>query len=186
MSAPTATAPASAGPAVLPPLQIGRHVVESPVVLAPMAGITNRAFRRLCREYGTAGLEAGGGVAGRPACTSREMVTSRALVERTPETMRLISHDPDENPRSVQLYSRRPGDRAGWPRGCSSPRTAPTTSTSTSAARCPRSPARAAGRRCRGRPTCSAPSSRAVGARGVAVRRAGHREDAHRASTPTT
>ncbi len=33
------------------------------------------------------------------------MVTSRALVERTPETMRLISHDPGEHPRSVQLYS---------------------------------------------------------------------------------
>ena len=32
------------------------------------------------------------------------MVTSRALVERTPETMRLIEHDPDENPRSIQLY----------------------------------------------------------------------------------
>src|SRR5512140_3258327 len=33
------------------------------------------------------------------------MDTTRALVERTPETMRLISHDPDEHPRSVQLYS---------------------------------------------------------------------------------
>ena len=39
----------SATTAVLPPLHIGRHVIESPVVLAPMAGITNRAFRRLCR-----------------------------------------------------------------------------------------------------------------------------------------
>ena len=41
----TSTAPTP----VLPPLHIGRHVVPSPVVLAPMAGITNRAFRRLCR-----------------------------------------------------------------------------------------------------------------------------------------
>ena len=57
MTASTATAHRRAP--VLPPLQIGRHVIESPVVLAPMAGITNRAFRRLCREYGTAGLEAG-------------------------------------------------------------------------------------------------------------------------------
>ena len=46
-------------------------------MLAPMAGITNTAFRRLCREYG-AGLYVS------------EMMTSRALVERTPETMRLI------------------------------------------------------------------------------------------------
>ncbi|HRC64634.1 MAG TPA: tRNA dihydrouridine synthase DusB, partial [Dermatophilaceae bacterium] len=36
---------------VLPALPIGRHTVSTPVVLAPMAGITNRAFRRLCREH---------------------------------------------------------------------------------------------------------------------------------------
>jgi nifR3 family TIM-barrel protein len=73
------------------PLRIGPHVVDTPVVLAPMAGITNQAFRRLCREFG-AGVYVS------------EMVTSRALVERTPESMRLIRHDPDESPRSVQLY----------------------------------------------------------------------------------
>lgn len=33
------------------------------------------------------------------------MVTARALVERHPESMRIIEHDPDEIPRSVQLYS---------------------------------------------------------------------------------
>ncbi|MGA7204413.1 MAG: tRNA dihydrouridine synthase DusB, partial [Specibacter sp.] len=75
----------------LPPLQLGNITVETPVVLAPMAGITNTAFRRLCREHG-------GGV------FVSEMVTSRALVERTPESMRLISHDEDEKIRSVQLY----------------------------------------------------------------------------------
>ncbi|HET7475875.1 MAG TPA: tRNA dihydrouridine synthase DusB [Dermatophilaceae bacterium] len=77
---------------LLAPLRIGPHQLGSPVVLAPMAGITNRAFRRLCRQ-------AGGG-----ALYVSEMVTSRALVERTPESMRLIEHDPDEWPRSVQLY----------------------------------------------------------------------------------
>ncbi|MGN6634729.1 MAG: tRNA dihydrouridine synthase, partial [Oryzihumus sp.] len=86
--------------AVLPPLQIGRHTIESPVVLAPMAGITNRAFRRLCREYGDAGTGASGGT----SLYVSEMITSRALVERTPESMRLIQHDPQENPRSIQLY----------------------------------------------------------------------------------
>ncbi|MFF5793990.1 tRNA dihydrouridine synthase DusB [Paeniglutamicibacter sp. NPDC012692] len=75
----------------LPPLQLGKHTVQTPVILAPMAGITNKAFRRLCREYG-------GGV------YVTEMVTSRALVERNPESMRIISHDPDEELRSVQLY----------------------------------------------------------------------------------
>ena len=54
------TTPATTGQRVLPPLRIGRHVIDSPVVLAPMAGITNRAFRRLCREAGDAGLAASG------------------------------------------------------------------------------------------------------------------------------
>ena len=88
---------------VLPALQIGRHTIESPVVLAPMAGITNRAFRRLCRQYGDAGL----GQSGATGATSlyvSEMVTSRALVERTPRSMQLIEHDPDESLRSIQLY----------------------------------------------------------------------------------
>lgn len=100
MSAVTAPTPTP----VLPPLRIGRHVIGSPVVLAPMAGITNRAFRRLCREYGSAGLEAGG-ASGASSLYVNEMVTSRALVERNAETMRLISHGPEEQPRSVQLYS---------------------------------------------------------------------------------
>src|SRR3954451_20749291 len=89
-------------PPVLPPLQIGRHTIESPVVLAPMAGITNRAFRRLCREYGAA-AGAPVGASGRTSLYVSEMITSRALVERTPESMRLIEHDPDENPRSLRL-----------------------------------------------------------------------------------
>ncbi len=91
--------------AVLPPLQIGRHTIESPVVLAPMAGITNRAFRRLCRQYGDAepGSPAAGTRMNRSLYVS-EMITSRALVERTPVSMRLIEHDPDESPRSIQLY----------------------------------------------------------------------------------
>src|SRR6478736_8897247 len=93
--------------AVLPPLHIGRHVIESPVVLAPMAGITNRAFRRLCREYGDEGtaLASARGASGATSLYVSEMITSRALVERTPETMRLIEHDPEEHPRSIQLYS---------------------------------------------------------------------------------
>ncbi|BDZ66269.1 tRNA dihydrouridine synthase DusB [Agromyces mangrovi Wang et al. 2018] len=73
------------------PLSIGPIELEVPVVLAPMAGITNTAFRRLCREYG-AGLYVS------------EMITSRALVERTPESMRLIRHHESETPRSIQLY----------------------------------------------------------------------------------
>ncbi|QBF45673.1 tRNA dihydrouridine synthase DusB [Janibacter limosus] len=103
--------PATTGERVLPPLRIGRHVIDSPVVLAPMAGITNRAFRRLCREAGDAGLAASG-LTGASSLYVNEMVTSRALVERTPESMRLIAHDEDERPRSVQLYSVDPATTA--------------------------------------------------------------------------
>lgn len=74
-----------------PALRIGPIALDAPVVLAPMAGITNTAFRRLCREHG-AGLYVA------------EMVTSRALVERGEETFRLLSHHESETPRSVQLY----------------------------------------------------------------------------------
>jgi len=74
-----------------PSLRIGPLALDVPVVLAPMAGITNTAFRRLCREYG-AGLYVS------------EMITSRALVERTPESMRLIRHHESETTRSIQLY----------------------------------------------------------------------------------
>jgi len=73
------------------PLSIGNIELDVPVVLAPMAGITNTAFRRLCREYG-AGLYVS------------EMITSRALVERTTESMRLITHHESETTRSIQLY----------------------------------------------------------------------------------
>ena len=72
-------------------LKIGPLELDVPVVLAPMAGITNTAFRRLCREYG-AGLYVS------------EMITSRALVERTPASLRLIKHHESETPRSIQLY----------------------------------------------------------------------------------
>lgn len=72
-------------------LRYGKHEIAVPVVLAPMAGITNTAFRRLCREYG-------GGL------YVSEMVTSRALVERTKESLRLVGHHPSEEIRSVQLY----------------------------------------------------------------------------------
>lgn len=74
-----------------PGLAVGDIVIDTPVVLAPMAGITNRAFRRLCREAG-AGLYVS------------EMVTSRALVERHPQTLDMVSFAADESPRSVQLY----------------------------------------------------------------------------------
>ncbi|WP_326556333.1 tRNA dihydrouridine synthase DusB [Micromonospora sp. NBC_01796] len=81
----------TAAPAVPGSLALGGHQVWPPVVLAPMAGITNVAFRQLCREQG----------GGLYVC---EMVTTRALVERNPRTMRMIAFGGDERPRSLQLY----------------------------------------------------------------------------------
>ncbi|MEV4414709.1 tRNA dihydrouridine synthase DusB [Catellatospora sp. NPDC049609] len=70
---------------------LGRYPVDPPVVLAPMAGITNVAFRQLCREQG----------AGIYVC---EMITTVALAVRNPKTEKMIEFGPDEQPRSMQLY----------------------------------------------------------------------------------
>jgi nifR3 family TIM-barrel protein len=67
------------------------------VVLAPMAGITNAAYRQLCREQ----FELGGPIRGLFVC---EMITSRGLVERDPKTLSMLQFDPGEKVRSVQLY----------------------------------------------------------------------------------
>ena len=71
--------------------ELGPLVVDPPVVLAPMAGVTNAAFRTLCREQG----------AGLYVC---EMITSRGLVERDETTLAMLAFDPGESVRSVQLY----------------------------------------------------------------------------------
>ena len=71
-------------------------VVELPVVLAPMAGVTNAAYRQLCREQG----------AGLYVC---EMITSRGLVVGDPKTHAMLQFDPGETTRSVQLYGVDPG-----------------------------------------------------------------------------
>lgn len=81
------------------PLTIGRHQVWPPVVLAPMAGITNVGFRQLCREQG-------GGIY---VC---EMITTVALVERNPKTLRMIAFGSGESPRSLQLYGTDPATTA--------------------------------------------------------------------------
>jgi nifR3 family TIM-barrel protein len=80
-----------ASPGEFPALEIGPHRVWPPVVLAPMAGVTNPPFRDLCRRYG-AGLYVS------------EMITARALVEGNRKTLLLASFGPDEATRSLQLY----------------------------------------------------------------------------------
>ncbi|MEM1451417.1 MAG: tRNA dihydrouridine synthase DusB [Planctomycetota bacterium] len=85
------------------PLQLGEGRVAGvlsvwpPVVLAPMAGVTNLAFRSMCREYG-AGLYVS------------EMITARGYLMGNRLTALLASSSPDENPRSVQVYGADPVD----------------------------------------------------------------------------
>jgi len=73
------------------PLRIGTIPVWPPVVLAPMAGVTNPPFRTLCRRYG-AGLYVS------------EMITARALVEGNRKTLLMASFGAEESTRSLQLY----------------------------------------------------------------------------------
>lgn len=74
-----------------PPLRLGGLTVDTPVVLAPMAGVTNAAFRQLCAEQG----------AGLYVC---EMITSRGLVEGDRTSLSMLTFAPNERVKSVQLY----------------------------------------------------------------------------------
>jgi len=78
------------------PLRIGPHELAAPVVLAPMAGVTNAPFRALCRRYGPGLLYV------------NEMVMVAALVHGNPKTARMVTFDADERPRSLQLYGSDP------------------------------------------------------------------------------
>ena len=78
-----------------PPLEIGPIRCAMPVVLAPMAGVTNAPFRSLCREFGA-------------ALYVSEMVSARGLVERHDKTKRLADFADDEPVRSIQLYGTDP------------------------------------------------------------------------------
>ncbi len=75
----------------MPALRLGGLTVDPPVVLAPMAGVTNAAFRRLCAEQG----------GGLYVC---EMITSRGIVERDEKSLGMLVFADAEPVRSVQLY----------------------------------------------------------------------------------
>ncbi len=76
-------------------LRVGPLAVWPPVVLAPMAGVTNYPFRRLCRGFG-AGLYVS------------EMISARGYLNGNRVTRLLASSRPDETPRSVQMYGTEP------------------------------------------------------------------------------
>ena len=87
-------APLRIGP--LAPLRIGPLALSAPVVLAPMAGVTDHAFRALCREFAPGLLYVS------------EMVTARALVEDNRKTLLYLPTVDEPAPRSVQLYGTAP------------------------------------------------------------------------------
>jgi nifR3 family TIM-barrel protein len=84
-----------AAPGEFCPIPVGRMSVWPPVVLAPMAGVTNYPFRAICREFG-AGLYVS------------EMINARPLVDGTGKTVKLADFGPEESPRSLQLYGTDP------------------------------------------------------------------------------
>jgi nifR3 family TIM-barrel protein len=79
------------------PLSVGPLEVWPPVVLAPMAGVTNYPFRSLCREFG-AGLFVS------------EMITARGWLNGNSLTRLLAAPQAGERPRSIQVYSSDPAD----------------------------------------------------------------------------
>ena len=123
---------------------IGAHELSAPVVLAPMAGVTNAPFREMCRKFAP-GL-----------VYVNEMAMATPVVHKNAKTERMISFGPGEQPRSQQLYGSDPEIMGKAVHILCDAGGASTTSTSTSGARPPRSPARAAARQCRLDPSCSA------------------------------
>ncbi len=88
-----------------PALRIGPLEVFPPIVLAPMAGVTDVPFRRLCRAHTHAGLQlAGHEGSALPGLYVSEMITARPLLEGSARTLRMSAFGPDEQPRSIQLY----------------------------------------------------------------------------------
>ncbi len=83
--------PASADAGEFSALKLGSLAVWPPVVLAPMAGVTDVPFRSLCRGFG-AGLYV------------NQMITARAWLEGNAKTRKLAEFGPDEKTRSIQLY----------------------------------------------------------------------------------
>ena len=74
------------------PLQIGRQTLETPFIIAPMAGMTDTAFRRLVKRHGACGL------------VVTEMVSSEGLVRGIDRTLEFAEYTEEERPVSIQIF----------------------------------------------------------------------------------
>ena len=81
------------------PIQIGPVRIETPVILAPMTGVTDKPFRRIVKRYG-AGL------------TVTEMIASQAAIRETRQSLQKMEWDPSEEPVSMQLAGCSPKEMA--------------------------------------------------------------------------
>lgn len=77
---------------ILPPLRIGDIKIDNPLVLAPMAGVTNHAFRVMCKRAGGCGL------------VITEMFSAYAIKFRDPGTKSMIDWTDEERPLAVQIF----------------------------------------------------------------------------------
>lgn len=102
---------APAAPDEFSPLSVGPITVWPPVVLAPMAGVTDSPYRRLCREFAEQAKTpstSDHAAAAEPGLFVNQMITARGLVEGHAKTLKLAEFDPTESTRSIQLYGTDP------------------------------------------------------------------------------
>ena len=76
-------------------MRIGTVTIENPVFLAPMAGVTDRAFRRICRQFGC-------------GMVYTEMVSAKGIYYQDRKTESLMRIDPEEQPAAVQIFGSDP------------------------------------------------------------------------------
>lgn len=77
-------------------LKIGNLVLENNIILAPMAGVTDLPFRKICKKYGNPGL------------VCNEMVSSKAICYKDEKTLKMISSNDEKRPISMQIFGSDP------------------------------------------------------------------------------
>ena len=76
-------------------LKIGNVELENNILLAPMAGITDLSFRKICKEFG-------------PALVETEMVSAKAICYKDEKTIKMLNMDGEKRPVSIQIFGNEP------------------------------------------------------------------------------